>query len=355
MNPFYNREQRRLRALWRIIIQGILYFIGTALVGFVAGVIGALVLTASGKITLEQMSDPQVIVALVTQPGGWLFTFTAFGRVVIMLLAFLLAGWLLDKRKFVDFGFHFSRQWWLDLIFGLGLGAALMIMIFVIEWAFGWVSIKALFYSPDNSFVSGWLAALVAFIAVGIYEEMLSRGYHLRNLAEGLNWGKLGTRGGLWLAYLLSSLVFGFMHFGNPNTSWVSTLNLVVAGLFLGLGFVLTGELALSIGLHITWNFFQGNIFGFPVSGTYAGTSLVTIQQKGPDLLTGGAFGPEAGLIGIFAILVGAGLILLYVHATRRSLQVHTRLAEYQPLVKKIENNLPETIASIPENQIQTP
>ena len=84
-------------------------------------------------------------------------------------------------------------------------------------------------------------------------------------------------------------------------------------GLFFGLGYVLTGQIALPIGLHFTWNFVQGNIFGFPVSGriTHA-TSLFLTQESGPDLWTGGAFGPEAGLLGLLAALAGAGVIVLW-------------------------------------------
>jgi hypothetical protein len=77
---------------------------------------------------------------------------------------------------------------------------------------------------------------------------------------------------------------------------------------------VLTGQIALSIGLHFTWNFVQGNVFALPVSGriTHA-TSLFAVQQAGPELWTGGAFGPEAGLLGVLAALVGTGAIVLWV------------------------------------------
>jgi hypothetical protein len=337
MNPFYNKEQKRIRALWRIIIQGVLFVLGAGIIGVVLGVIAMLILAATGQTDPELIFNQDALTELLlSMGGGWYFALNGLGTVIVILLTFLLASWILDRRKFGDFGFHFSRLWWLDLGFGLALGAGMMLLIFLIELAAGWITIEGFLQaSSSSSFLSAMLASLIGFICVGIYEEMLSRGYHLRNLAEGLNWGVLGARGGLWAGYLISSSVFGLLHATNPNASWISTLNLILAGLFLGLGFVLTGELAIPIGLHITWNFFQGNIFGFPVSGMKSGVSLISIQQGGPNLFTGGAFGPEAGLVGIFAILVGSILIMLYVRKTRGEVRMRTELAVYQPPTRK--------------------
>ncbi len=123
----------------------------------------------------------------------------------------------------------------------------------------------------------------------------------------------------------------------------------MLAGLFLGVGFVLTGELAIPIGLHITWNFFQGNIFGFPVSGSNSGTSLISISQGGPDLLTGGAFGPEAGLIGILTMILGTLLTILYIRQTRGAVRLHTALAQYQKPTPKKQTDSEELLDIQPE------
>jgi hypothetical protein len=174
---------------------------------------------------------------------------------------------------------------------------------------------------------------LVLFLCVGISEEMLSRGYQITNLAEGLNFPGLGgPKVAVLLAWVISSSLFGLGHLGNPNATVVSTLNIALAGLLLGIGYVLTGRLAIPIGLHITWNFFQGNVFGFPVSGLEpVGATVLSIEQGGPLLFTGGVFGPEAGLIGIAAVLAGSLLTALWVRARFGKAAIETSIAEPPP------------------------
>jgi hypothetical protein len=131
---------------------------------------------------------------------------------------------------------------------------------------------------------------------------LLSRGYHLQTIASGLN---------LFWGVVISSAVFGLLHLGNPNATWVSAAGIFFAGLYLAYGYIRTKQLWLSIGLHIGWNFFEGVVFGFPVSGLdiYA---LTRIKVHGPEIWTGGAFGPEAGLIVLPSLILGGFLIYLY-------------------------------------------
>ena len=110
-----------------------------------------------------------------------------------------------------------------------------------------------------------------------------------------------------------------------------STLNIALAGIFLGLGLIWTNELAIPIGLHISWNLVQGNVFGFPVSGTTTvGATVIQIEQSGPIWLTGGAFGPEAGVLGIAAMLLGMLLIWLYLRRQQGDVAVVRAIADYQ-------------------------
>ena len=144
---------------------------------------------------------------------------------------------------------------------------------------------------------------LVIYVIVAWQEELLIRGYWLQNISIGLNliWG-----------VLLSSLFFALTHFGNPNISTMAVLGLIAGGIFLAYGYIRTNRLWLPIGLHIGWNFFEGTIFGFQVSGLSELPRLIIQTVEGPEIITGGDFGPEAGLIILPALLLGAVIIRWY-------------------------------------------
>ena len=325
---FWKTEENRLRFFWRfaayaLLIIGFMFLLSAVVAWGIRPIAGGL---PDGPLA-------QILSSLITTAA--------------MLGAAVLAARRLDRRKFADYGFHFNRRWWLDLGFGLALGALLMGLIFLVEWGLGWIQMEGMQVNRAPAWPWGaWmLSDAVLFLCVGIYEEFFTRGYLLRNLAEAFRTRRIQPRAALLLAYLISSSIFGLLHLANQNASLISTLNLVAAGLFLGLGYVLTGELAISIGLHITWNFFQGTVFGFPVSGGAPAASLIGITQLGPAWATGGDFGPEAGALGLTAMLLGSLAIGLWVRASRGTAALKTDLAVYPGLavpVAAAETPLPE-------------
>ena len=308
---FWNRRQQRLRCLWRVLIQG---------VGFVSIVI------------VLVMPMFMVLAALGSSGESEFALITAGTLHAVVLTVTLLTAWvLLDRRRLSELGVNlWSRRWLIEFVAGGLLGSSLMVGIFAIEYALGWIEIRRIAASGDLSGSSlgmhqlGWL---VLMLMVGFSEEMFSRGYHLKNFSEGFR------RFGVWqstaLAGLLSSAIFGLLHAFNPGATVLSTALVMMAGMMFAVGRVTTGSLAAPIGLHFTWNLFQGPILGFPVSGNQLQSSLVAIEQLGDPFWTGGEFGPESGLLGVLAMLIVIGVFLAWPkqHSVQRNV---ARLARYR-------------------------
>ena len=313
MRRLFLNEEVRLRAGWRLLSQLLLYTFGVSLLGSLA--LGAVAGLSPGA---------------GTGPSPYASVLFYAGAALVAAASVWVCGRFLDGRPFSGFGLRLDRAWWSDLGFGLLLGALLMTGIFLVQLAAGWVGVTGSFVGVEgDAFFPAILAPAALFVCVGFYEELVSRGYQLTNLAEGLNGGAVGPKGAIVLAWVLSSSVFAAVHLFNPNTGVLSTLNIFLAGMMLGAGYVLTGRLAIPIGLHTTWNFFQGNVFGFPVSGLdLVDATFLSTRQTGPDLLTGGPFGPEAGLLAPAAMAVGVGLIAIRVRRRAGKLGLHLPLAE---------------------------
>jgi membrane protease YdiL (CAAX protease family) len=287
----YNPAELRLRLFWRLLFQLLsLILLLMALEGILA-------------LWKDQLTHSATLVAEAL--AGSL----AFG------LSVWIAGRWLDHRPWADFGFHLSPGWWKQFGFGVALGALLMGIMFLVEYLLGWITMDQVGFTANQAqgLVPALWVAFVSYAGIAFTEEILFRGYLLLNLAEGLRGACPKPALHLSLSTLLTSLLFGLSHAGNPNATLSSTLLLCCLGVFFALGRVLTGELAIPIGLHLAWNFFQGNVFGFTVSGWANDTgSLLQITQGGPVWITGGAFGPEAGLLGLAAMLGGVWLIVLF-------------------------------------------
>lgn len=320
---FWNREEHRLAAIWRVLIQLVLTVVLVNV--WVFALVRPVALSVYGEIPTEMAADPEGLTLL--------FIIDEVVGTVLMVAAVWVAARFLDRRRPGELGLRFDRRAWMDLAFGLGLGGLLMTGIFVVEFAAGWVTVTGYMQAPHlpgYPFAFTLIPKVMMVLGVGIREEILSRGYHLTNIAEGLaNWRGVNKLGAVLLATVLSSAVFGLLHGLNPNATFASTLFVVVGGVMLSTGYILTGKLGVSIGLHLSWNFFQGTVFGWPVSGLTAHPSaFVMLSQQGPELWTGGSFGPEGGLLGLLAMLAGIALTVAWVRWAYGDLRVQTHIAE---------------------------
>jgi len=271
----------RLRSGWRLLAYALLILLCSLAIG--------LPITFCALFALPLGALPPLFATALSYPGIWLATW--------------LAQRFLTRAAFADLGFQRPPGWEAEMLFGVALGAGLMLAIFALEAGLGWVQIVGFAWQEGAlNAVKALALGLGLYIAVAFTEEPPGRAYIPLPPPAALPLG---------LARPTSSVILGLLDASNPNASGVSPLDRVIAGMFLALGYVVTRRLWLPIGLHFGWNFFQGTLLGFPVSGTESPT-LIRQIESGPDLITGGAFGPEAGLTGLVASLIGIGLILAW-------------------------------------------
>jgi membrane protease YdiL (CAAX protease family) len=296
-----NAEERRLRAGWRMLAHLLLL----GLTG------GAAVAGLGLALSLARRLAPGLEVSQVRSLGSTT-PFAALAFALLGALTTTLTVWvarrLFDRRSFVSLGLTLDRRTVSELSLGFVLAGAMQGLVFAWLWSAGWLRVMGLGCQTEplaTTLASALLLALI-FALVAWYEELLARGYWLQNMADGLNRP---------LAVLISSSVFALGHVGNPNATWVATAGIIGPGLLLAWAYVRAGRLWLPMGLHLGWNFFEGYVFGLPVSGMSTAT-LVRTKVAGPALWTGGDFGPEAGLVAWPALIAGAVAIGL---VTRRS------------------------------------
>ena len=137
---------------------------------------------------------------------------------------------------------------------------------------------------------SSFLRYLMAFFLFAAIEELINRGYLFQAFCEGA---------GVWVAAIVTSLIFSLVHIINPAFSVLGGVFLFVHGLLYAVAYLKTRSLWTPIGLHMAWNLVQGPIAGMNVSGTSVSSSLLSTEPIGPEFLTGGDFGIEGGLIAI--------------------------------------------------------
>ena len=219
---------------------------------------------------------------------------------VVFLVLVTWACLRLRREPLAAVGLHLDRAWARDVLGGAALGTALILAVAGLIALAGGVR-----FHLDPARGLGALAmGAWAFTWVALLEELLFRGFVFQRLIDGL---------GRWPALLAMALLFALAHWGNPGMdgptlAW-ATVDTVLGALLLGLTYLRTGSLALPIGIHFGWNWAQGALLGFDVSGFgQAGWLLPELPDK-PQWLTGGAFGPEASVFAVWLDALAVGLM----------------------------------------------
>ena len=241
----------------------------------------------------------------VLAPGRGSSLAVLIGAVVpaLMVLAATAGCLALEGRPLPSIGLRMDRRWWVEFALGTAGGVLLLVLVALAVRATG------AFHWQSNP-AGGALALVKAagmFLGVACFEELTFRGYPFQRLVQ----GALGAKGTL----ALFALFFALGHWGNPGmagaTKAWATLNIALAAILLGIAWIRTASLALPIGIHLGWNWCQGPLLGFRVSGTEAGGFWQPVlRPDGPGWLHGGAFGLEGTLA--CALLCAAACALLW-------------------------------------------
>jgi len=272
-----------------------------ALVGFIMisifSSLGAIPFVITGTITSEMMEMSAS--ALFNSIGvNMMFAFMLFQFIGALFAIFIFRKFV-DRQSFISLGFELSHHK-VDAMKGLVWGAALISVGFLALYIFDFISI----IETDFGAIQ-WLSYLAFFAVVAFNEEILVRGYILTNLMASMN---------KYWALIVSALLFSVMHLANDNTSLISTVNLFLAGIMLGMYTIHKRNLWFPIAMHFTWNFFQGPLLGFEVSGTKM-DSVISQQVSGNSLITGGEFGFEGSLLLTVMMIASTA----YIHFTYKN------------------------------------
>ena len=241
----FKNEEGEVRSGWKILI---LFLVEYILLFIMANIIGSLVV-------ISRSIRENIYIILM------------FSQEIVLILTPILSWKVLFKKDLSLIGLKaLNKKEVKNLILGLVMGIAAITLAFIL-----------------------------IFIFVGFAEELLSRGYIIGAMEVSSN--------NKWFAVMVSAVIFSLMHYGNNGFSLIPFLNIFLVGILFGFMYVKTKSIWLSTGFHITWNFFQGCIYGMPVSGITT-PKLYEMTFVGNSILNGGTFGPEGGLIVTMVIIL---------------------------------------------------
>jgi hypothetical protein len=216
-------------------------------------------------------------------------------------LATWLVGRVLERRSWEELGWRPRAGTSRALLGGTALGAAMAAcaVAFAVMAGRAAVSVTA----GWNRWGAAALPLAVGFLAAALAEELAFRGYPLRRLAAVT---------GPVPATAVTALGFGLLHLGNPGATLFSTVNVALAGVWLGAALFSPGAMPLAWGAHFGWNATLALAFAAPVSGYAFPLPALRYRPGAHAWLDGGAFGPEGGVVATLVMLVGSAALVAW-------------------------------------------
>ena len=226
------------------------------------------------------------------------------------LIGTLLVVWVfikyLDKEKFINLGFDPKNRLG-EFTIGIVIGGCIMAAGYSLLLFLGEIDFQGVIFDFKEIIIS-----ILIFITVSVLEEVLFRGYILKNLMISFN---------KYIALIVSSVLFSLVHGLNPNIDLFSLINIFLAGILLGISYIHTKNLWFPIALHLSWNLFQA-MLGFNVSGQKS-YSLIEFSIAENNMINGGDFGFEGSILSLIAMLVTIVGIEIYYRRQKLTRTAH--------------------------------
>ena len=222
-----------------------------------------------------------------------------YSMIIFMTILLWLFMKFIDKQPFIQIGLQIKGRL-KEFNYGILLGFVIMATAYLFLF-----SINEIVFSNFSFNLNKVLLSIILFSGVSVFEEVVFRGYLLKNLLESFN---------PFVALFISSIFFSLIHGSNPNVTTLGLCNIFLAGFFLGASYVFTKNLWFPIALHFSWNFFQ-SMFGFKVSGLDS-YSIIEFTIPENNMLNGGEFGFESSVLSLVVVLFSTILIWKYYKST---------------------------------------
>jgi uncharacterized protein len=244
------------------------------------------------------------------QVGSREATFAADWAMVIVYCALIawigLVSWLclymLERLPFASLGYSFYSGWWRDVLSGCVIGALMILLVVTLQLIGGGTQarVNPIWSQNFASALESLCLASLLLVVAAAFEEIVFRGYTFQTLLRDVP---------AWWPITLLSLLFGIAHWSNSGRTLFSTINTVLAGIWLAVAYLKTHNLWFPTALHFSWNWTMGLFFGLPVSGMSLRPSLLTATSNSPLWLTGGSYGCEGGIAATLVFVFSTILI----------------------------------------------
>jgi membrane protease YdiL (CAAX protease family) len=281
LNPFDEARSAKVKLNWIIAV----------IISFLMIFLGQLI----GQIFLIIFTQYITIQGIMMRPVFLIFSF-----LFSLLLCFIWVKFV-EGRRIRTLGLSPDR-FIFKFLTGFLIGFLMFSAVTFLMYITGTIEIRQSI-SVGFKYMPAILAILPGWILQSSTEEIITRGWLMHII---------GAKHNKALGFIISSILFGVLHIFNPGANLLSILNIVLVGFLFGLYVIDTGDVWGACGLHAAWNFAQGNIYGFSVSGISSSTdTLMSFTSKGTDILTGGTFGPEASIFATIVLFIGIVALVL--------------------------------------------